>query len=67
MMKNLLGPKDPEGYYVIRAPRNLLSQVVNKYGDAIEIIELGDEILIRTKSRRVALQIVKMFKVTKPQ
>ena len=67
MNKNLLGPKDPEGYYVIRAPRNHLNQIVNKYGDAIEIIELGDEILIRTKSRRVALQIVKMFKVTKPQ
>ncbi len=57
----LLGPRDPEGYYVVRVPRKLLKNIMGKYGNKIKIIEIGEEVLIRTKSRRIALGIIKML------
>ncbi len=62
MDNDLLGPRDPEGYYVVRAPRKLLNNIMGRYGNKIKIIEMGEEILIRTKSRRIALSIIKMLK-----
>ena len=62
MDNNLLGPRDPEEYYVVRAPRKLLNNIMGRYGNKIKIIEMGEEILIRTKSRRIALSIIKMLK-----
>ncbi len=62
MVNNLLGPRDPEGYYVVRVPRKLLNNIMGRYGNRIKIIEMGEEILIRTKSRRIALSIIKMLK-----
>ncbi|ABN69717.1 hypothetical protein Smar_0610 [Staphylothermus marinus F1] len=61
MTKNLLGPRDPEGYYIVKAPQSLASIIVKRYRKQIELIEIGDEIIIRTKSRRVALSIIKVL------
>ncbi|ADI31368.1 hypothetical protein [Staphylothermus hellenicus] len=61
MTKNLLGSKDPDGYYIVKAPQSLANIIVKRYRGQIELIEMGDEIIVRTKSRRVALGIIKML------
>ncbi len=56
-----LGPRDPEGYYIVKIPRSLLDKVVRRYSDKIMIVEVGDEVLVRTKSRRIALHILRII------
>ncbi len=59
-MSQELGPKDPQGYYVVQVP-SCLREVVEKF-DGVLIEQLGDQLLVRTKSRRIALKILKLAK-----
>ncbi len=50
-----LGKRDPEGYFVIVASK----EAKDFLPEGVKVEEVGDEIIIRTKSRSLAMRIVK--------
>lgn len=54
-----VGPKDPQGYYLIKIPKKA-SDVIKELLDNVELIPIDDEnLLIRTKSRKTIIKIIK--------
>ena len=56
LLRDILARKDPEGYYVIPAKREALEHLESLLKD-LSIVEAGDIVLLRTRSRRVAERI----------
>lgn len=54
----MLGPKDPEGYYVVLL-RKECADKIRLYGDD-RLEEIGDVLAYKTKSRRRALIVLRM-------
>ncbi len=56
-----LGPRDPEGYYVVKVEKSLLSRLGISLSD-FNVVDMGSYVLLRTRSRRKALKILKIVK-----
>ena len=56
-----LGPRDPEGYYVVKVEKSLLGRLGISLSD-FNVVEMGSYVLLRTRSRRKALKILKIVK-----
>ena len=54
----MLGPKDPEGYYVVLLKKQCIDRIKIEGEDKIE--QLGDTIIFKTRSRRKALKVLRM-------
>lgn len=54
----MLGKRDPQGYFVIVAKRDAL----NLLPKGVLTEEVGDEVIIRVKSRSLALKLLKKLK-----
>lgn len=54
-----LGPKDPQGYYLIKTTKDRVEKIKGSLNN-VELIPLDDEnLIIRTKSRKTILKIIK--------
>jgi len=54
-----LGPRDPEGYYVIKALRGAEEVARRMLGPEVRVEEAGPYVLIRVKSRSKALRLLR--------
>jgi len=54
----MLGPKDPEGCYVVLLKKRCIDRIKIEGEDKIE--QLGDTIIFKTRSRRKALKVLRM-------
>lgn len=54
----MLGPKDPERYYVVLIKKQCIDRIKIEGEDKIE--QLGDTIIYKTRSRRKALKVLRM-------
>ncbi len=54
VIHEILSRRDPEGYYVIVAKKGFEKYISGN----IRVIHLGDKVIIRTKSRRLAQKIL---------
>ncbi|MET1101345.1 MAG: hypothetical protein ABWW69_02540 [Pyrodictiaceae archaeon] len=59
LIRGILSRRDPEGYYVIPASPRAMSMLQGIRG--VEVVETGDVILARTRSRRLAARIARML------
>lgn len=59
-IKELLARRDPKGFYVIPSDRSSIDLVRHFYND-VEFEEVGDLVLIKTRSRRVAERIARIL------
>jgi len=55
-----LGKRDPQGYYVIPADKKAIEYVKNLPNVLIE--DIGEVLLIKTKSRSTAMKILRKLK-----
>ncbi|MEM0454022.1 MAG: hypothetical protein QXO98_05150 [Sulfolobales archaeon] len=54
-----VGPKDPQGYYIIKIPKKT-KETIKELLNNVELIPIDNEnILIRTKSRKTITKIIK--------
>ena len=53
----MLGPRDPEGYYVVLLNKHCKSRIRIEVGDKLE--EVGGYLVYKTKSRSRALRLLK--------
>ncbi|GEM_PF-1593530 len=54
-----LGRRDPQGYYIVVIPKTN-TKVLEELKDRVEVIDVSnDRILIRSKSRRIILEILR--------
>ncbi len=53
--RSLVGRRDPQGFYVIIAKGEALSALAGLEGMVTE--KVGDTVILKTKSRRVALKL----------
>ncbi len=58
IVKDIIRRKDPKGYYIIPAEKGVLKFIKDK---DILIENLGTYVILRTKSRRVAERLARMF------
>jgi hypothetical protein len=60
IIEEILSRKDPQGYYVLVYPASAASRLsdVIRDTDSVEIEEYAGNIIVRTKSRRMAKLIV---------
>lgn len=54
VIRELLSRKDPQGYYVIPCKLDILRFLEKHNIESIVVEEIGDIVLLRIKSRRVA-------------
>jgi len=59
-MNNMLGKRDPEGYYVLAFEKDVLNKLNKLSG--VEVEESGDILIVRTKSRKLAKELLHRFK-----
>lgn len=53
----LLRRKDPWGYYIVPAKRDALRELPSNLLEALDVEDVGDIILLRTRSRALARKI----------
>jgi len=58
LFREILSRRDPHGYYVIPAEDEAKSLVLMQ---GVIIVDVGDGILVKTRSRSQALKILKML------
>ncbi len=56
-----LGPRDPEGYYVIVLDKSCYNRI-KQYLSGLDIMDLGDEVIVRTKSRSRGYVVLRLKK-----
>ena len=64
MKRDGIGPPDPQGYYVVIVPsdkRRRIEKILEKHQENILVEKTSNEIIIRTKSRRIARLIYKLI------
>ena len=57
-IRSILSRKDPQGYYVIVAEASA-RDLVKEWEKDVRIEEVGDRLIIRTRSRRVAERLAR--------
>jgi len=57
-MRGRIGRRDPEGYFVVVAMRGI-EEFFRDFGD-IKVEVSGDKVIIKTKSRHIALKILEL-------
>jgi hypothetical protein len=60
-LKDRIGPPTPNGYYIIILDARIKDHVLRKYGGKIIIEEYGDTIIVKTRSRSIASDLVRKF------
>ncbi len=55
-----LGPRDPSGYYIIVMDKRCYD-MIKDYLAGIDVINAGDEVIARTKSRSRGQKIIRIM------
>ena len=55
-----LGPRDPSGYYIIVMDKRCYD-MIKDYLVGIDIVDAGDEVIARTKSRSRGQKIIRIM------
>ncbi len=61
-MRNKIGPPTPNGYYIIILDAKIKDHVLRRYGGKIIIEEYGDTVIVKTKSRSIANELMRKYK-----
>ncbi len=56
-----LGPRDPSGYYIIVIDKRCYD-MIKDYLARIDVIDAGDEVIARTKSRSRGQKIIRIMR-----
>jgi len=59
-MDNILGKRDPDGYYVLAFKKDVLNKLNEISG--VEVEESADIVIVRTKSRKLAKELLHRFR-----
>lgn len=56
-----LGPRDPSGYYIVVMDKRCYD-MIKDYLAGIDVIDAGDEVIARTKSRSRGQKIIRIMR-----
>ena len=66
-MANRVGPPSPNGNFVLILDKSVRDRLLRLYGGRITIEDYGETVIVKTKSRRIAIEIIRRFqKYLKP-
>ena len=62
-----LGRPSPNGNFVLILDKSVRDKLLRLYGGRVSLEDYGDNLIVKTKSRRIAIEIVRKFqKYLKP-
>ncbi|RLG84471.1 MAG: hypothetical protein DRO40_01040 [Thermoprotei archaeon] len=66
-MAKILGPPSPNGSFVLILDKSIRDRLLRLYGGRIIVEDYGETVIVKTKSRRIAIEIIRRFqKYLKP-
>ncbi len=61
-MRDLVGQRDPSGYYVVFLRKCIKDSVLRDYGSRVVLEDYGDLLIVKSRSRSVIRNIVRRFR-----